>query len=495
MKRTMQSWASSIICYSLLSLLLFGCASYHTRSYKVQSAFANGNLSQAATEVNKSRILKKERNRLLYFLEAGTIESVRGNYLASNDYFEKAYLIIEDEKNSLGGEFLRYTMNPMMTDYTPENHEVIYIHYYKALNYLRLSDLDKALVEVKRMDNKIKRLDTKYKSKNKFQDDALIHLVMGIVYDAGADYNNAFIAYKNALKLYEGPYKTQLGISTPLQLKSDLIRTAYLSGFPEDGRRFEKQFGITYKPSPVGSGTALVIWQNGLTPIKTESGFTFTSQPGVAGNITFNSDEFVDGFSFPQPTDNNEKTSLNELRTFRVVLPKYTSRPPVFNSASLSISDGTNYNLYLVEDVEKVARQCLSDRLLREMSTVLIRIAIKKGTEIALRKAAENAKKEKDKNGLEAAALGVMLFNTFSEKADTRNWQTLPNAIFYTRIVKQPGNYQATFKFNGKKAEERIYQIPIKANDTYFFVQHTLGAEQIYPGYSQPQQSDTNRVD
>ena len=492
MKRTSKSWASSIVCFSLLSLLLFGCASYHTRSYKVQSAFANADLPRAANEVNKSRILKKNRNRLLFFLEAGTIESVRGNYAASNDYFEKAYLIIEDEKNNLGGEFLRYTMNPMMTDYTPENHEVIYIHYYKALNYLRLGELDKAMVEVKRMDNKIKRLDAKYQNKNKFQDDALIHLVMGLVYDAGADYNNAFIAYKNALKLYEGPYRTELGVAIPAQLKSDLIRTAYLSGFTEEGRRFEEKFSIKYKPVPQGSGTAIVIWQNGLTPIKTEAGFTFTSQPGVGGNITFNSNEFVDGFSFPQPTDNNERTSLNNMRTFRVVLPRYTSRPPVFNAATLSISDGTNYNLYLAEDVEKVARQCLNDRLLREMSTVLIRIAIKKGTEIALRKAAESAKKDNEKAGLEAAALGVMLFNTFSEKADTRNWQTLPNAIYYTRIVKQPGNYQATFKFSGRKSDERAYQIPITANNTYFFVQHTLGAEQVYPGHTPVPQGEAD---
>jgi len=481
MMHTLKTWVSNLVLACLISICFYGCASYHQRAFKVQQAFANGQLDRAASEVNASRILKKKRNKLLYYMEAGAIANVRGRYDESNAYLEKAYAALEDDQANIGNEALKYVMNPMMTDYRGENHEVIYIHYYKALNYLHLGNLDAALVEARRMENKLKRLNVKYKSKNKFQDDALIHLTMGLIYDANADYNNAFIAYRNAGNLYDGFYSAQLGISMPNQLKEDIIRTAYLSGFDTEGQRYEQKFNIKYKPNPKGSGTALIIWQNGLCPIKTEAGFTFTSQPGVGGNITFNSNGIVDGFSYPLPQDQNERANLTNLKSFRIAFPKYTSRLPLFNSASISVNDGTTYNLDLVENVEKVARVCLQDRFLNEMSTALIRIAIKKGAEAALRQAAKEAKKDNEKAGLEAAAVGLMLFNTFSEKADTRNWQTLPNAIFYTRVVKPEGKYAFTFNFNGAEKDSRTYEIPIKSNNTFFFTQHTLGANDVYP--------------
>ena len=63
------------------------------------------------------------------------------------------------------------------------------IHYYKALNFLKLNDREAALVECKRMNIKLNRLSDKYKSDNKYKKDAFIQILMGIIYDANDDYN------------------------------------------------------------------------------------------------------------------------------------------------------------------------------------------------------------------------------------------------------------------------------------------------------------------
>src|SRR5690606_26879271 len=100
------------------------------------------------------------------------------------------------------------------------------------------------LVECKRMNIRLNQLSDKYKSDNKYKRDAFIHLLMGIIYDANKDYNNAFIAYRNALEVYQTDYQKMFNLGPPEQLKQDLLRTAYLSGFNEELARFEKDLGM-----------------------------------------------------------------------------------------------------------------------------------------------------------------------------------------------------------------------------------------------------------
>ena len=59
-----------------------------------------------------------------------------------------------------------------------------------------------------------------------FCDDAFIHTLMGIIYQSTKDYNNAFIAYRNALDVYENEYAKMFHMSVPEQLQKDLVNTA-----------------------------------------------------------------------------------------------------------------------------------------------------------------------------------------------------------------------------------------------------------------------------
>ena len=85
------------------------------------------------------------------------------------------------------------------------------------------------------------------------------------------------------------------------------------------------------------------------------------------------------------------------------------------------------------------------------MSLALSRLAVKKLAEIAARPK-EDAK---NKNEKEALAFAIQVFTLASEKADTRNWQSLPHTIYYSRVPLSPG--RNVLKFNasaaGKSAE------------------------------------------
>ena len=70
---------------------------------------------------------------------------------------------------------------------------------------MKMGRFEEALVEVRRMEILLNQLDDKYKSEEKFNKDAFVHLLMGLVYDAQGDINNAFIAADTVI-LYENYY-------------------------------------------------------------------------------------------------------------------------------------------------------------------------------------------------------------------------------------------------------------------------------------------------
>jgi hypothetical protein len=109
-----------------------------------------------------------------------------------------------------------------------------------------------------------------------------------------------------------------------------------------------------------------------------------------------------------------------------------------------------------------------------EFSKALLRLAIKKGEELTLRK--------------ENAALGSVLgmINAVTEKADTRNWQTLPYSIYYSRIPLKEGENNLTFSLKGVdgKIVDHKFTYQVKKGQTLFHTFSSLECQaQGYPNY------------
>ena len=117
------------------------------------------------------------------------------------------------------------------------------------------------LVEVRKINIRLQQLNDKYPDhKNRYQRDAFAQLLMGLIYDAAGDWNNAFIAYRNAYDTYQSDYIRNFGLSSPEQLKKDLLRTAYLCGFQTELSQYETEFGMRYVPENASSFGQLVFF-------------------------------------------------------------------------------------------------------------------------------------------------------------------------------------------------------------------------------------------
>ncbi|HMX52177.1 MAG TPA: hypothetical protein PK709_20320, partial [Cyclobacteriaceae bacterium] len=234
----------STIIVSLM-MLVSACASFYEVSHNFNEQFENGNIDQALAELKSDKQYQKSNVQLLYYVNLGLLRSMKGDYVKSNKAFEKAYLFGEDYKVNYLAEAASYLTNPTITVYRGEDHEHLMPLYYKALNFMKMNQYEDALVECRRLNIRLQQLSDKYKNPKKYQRDAFIHNLMGIIYQANGDWNNAFIAYRNALEIYEDDYATMFNLSAPDQLKKDLLVSAWRMGFTDEYNTYRDKFGWT----------------------------------------------------------------------------------------------------------------------------------------------------------------------------------------------------------------------------------------------------------
>ncbi|MFN4082211.1 MAG: COG3014 family protein [Bacteroidia bacterium] len=458
----------------LFIVVFSGCSSYYQKNSKMMNAVYKGNFSLAAQILKDDKKMQKPaRNRLLFYLNKGTVLFLNNNFSESINYFRHADYFVEDYHKNVGNEALALISNPNITTYAGESFEQVMIHYYGALNYLMINDKESALIETKRMLSKMQRITDKYKNNNKYKVDAFAHLLAGIVYDANNDPNNAFIAYRNAYKIYKDDYSKKFNTDVPEQLKIDIIRTAYQTGFNDEVAFYEKEFNIKFNPSSLSNKTnAVVFWNNGFGPIKTQKSINFTVIPYAnhPGWVEFTNWDL--GISIPiKLDDDNQRKSLLDLKIIRMALPQYQTRNPVYQSATIKVNN-QNYQFQLAQNVNAIAYKSLEDRELAELSKGIMRVALKQLL-------AHQLKQQNQGSGL---GLAAQIYGAVSEQADTRNWQLLPHSIFYTRIPLHEGSQKLEFTATGSGGAKRNFTTeikPIKGN-TSFVIFNTLE----FSGYS-----------
>lgn len=448
--------------FILVAITVSSCATYYRQHYDFNAEFEKGDLEKALETLQKKENLAHSKSQFIYFVNNGLLLSVLGKYEESNEFFEKAFLFGEDYRINYINEAASYLTNPNLVMYRGEDHEHLMLLYFKALNFLKMNKAEQALVECRRLNIRLNQLSDKYSSEKKYQRDAFIHTLMGIIYQSTKDYNNAFIAYRNAVEIYENEYAGMFGLYVPEQLKKDLLSTAWWTGFAEEFDTFKIKFNMPdFKPVHP-EAELIFFWHNGLAPVKSEWNINFLLDHKSDNLIVFTNDQL--GLSFPFRVDEKEKkekSDLGQLEVLRVAFPRYIERDMYFRVASLK-SEGDSYDLELAEDISKIAFHSLRERMMLEFSKGLLRAAMKKAAEHSL-------KKEDERLG---ALIGVV--NAMTEKADTRNWQTLPHSIFYTRVPLKEGSNQVTFTIEA--GEDKVdYNFTYKA-DKYQTLFHTFSS-------------------
>lgn len=438
----------------LFALALNSCAStgrYQDKTADVQHYFAQQNFQAASDALDKNKFLKAKRNRLLYLLEKGKLEHMLGNYEASNRFLEEAYIMLDDRvRTNVGQAAAAKLTNPMAEPYKGEDFEKVTLHYYKALNFFQLGDPNAALVEARRINILLNQFNEKYKeNKNRYARDAFSQNLQGILYESIGDINNAFIAYRNSYEIYESNGGSYFEVPAPEQLKKDLMRTAKAMGFMEEYQFYKKKFPEiledNYHPAE-----AIIFWENGLGPQKDQ---TILSASTVGNTFIATYDDGENDLVIP--ISSNADIGINAL-----AIPRYRQRQSYYRGAGIVLPQGGEKPLELSQSFFPIARQSLRDRMLRETLDMILRLGAKRGTSKLLGSLVKEISGDDSAGKATETILGAA--GAIVEKADTRNWQSLPATISYVRVPLQEGDNTFQIKRYGNNVDYDTITIPYR---------------------------------
>ena len=212
---------------SLYLFFLSGCISTDIYNNETNSLLASKNSIEANKFLLKNKPSKK--NQLLYLLDLGMTQHWNKQYQESNATLEMAKKYFDEQDTySLSQLFSKMIINDNISEYTGNIAEEIYVHIFKALNYISLNKVDEAWVEVRQIDEKFDLLQRDYNysdlidnnilNSNKvlenhpFHNSALanwigmlIYRSQGLMDDARIDYDNIKLAFNKQHELY--PFK------------------------------------------------------------------------------------------------------------------------------------------------------------------------------------------------------------------------------------------------------------------------------------------------
>ena len=428
-----QNWLH-LVCFLLPVLLMLSCTSH----YSSKSGGISYNQGQETP-------IPGERD-VLYFMNKGLAAHYDREYSISNSYFEKAELKIEAlYARSISRHSASIISNDYPIAYRGEDFENVMINLFAALNYAYLGKLEDALVEARKVDNKLNIINARYEhgQKNVYDEDAFVRFVMGLLYEAMHDYSNALVSYKKAIAGYE-KYRTLYDVQIPAVLLRKLLDTCKSLGLENLRRHYRLKFSeispaaiVSYRPF----GEVYFFHYNGMIPEKVEAAYVTT---------------LFDGYDL------------------KIAVPKFEHRPYLIRKCNIHLRSLTRGKTYTTstapgEDIGAIAVKNLENRISRITAKAVARFSAKylaaKGVRTAV------TEEFGDLWGLLAERV-INHVNLATEKADLRYWSFLPDRIDIASIQLPPDNYDVTIEAldAGQDTVEfiRLGEIRLSAGDRKF---------------------------
>ena len=174
------------VVFLILIIFLSSCATYQGNVREARSLMEQGRFSEALVQL-KTLADKSSNDQLVYLLDYATALQAAGDFNESNKYFIKADKLADiQDYTSLSLETGSFLMGEEMVQYKGDDFEIILINAMTAINYLNMGDLDNAMVEVRRLNEKLSRF--RLEAKRKFTDNALALYLSAIIYEANKNW-------------------------------------------------------------------------------------------------------------------------------------------------------------------------------------------------------------------------------------------------------------------------------------------------------------------
>lgn len=458
----------------LAGLLLGGCAShwqdlfvsYSDQMVPLRNQLLLGHAAEALPKVREST--PGDDTYVLDQLERGRVAWLAGQDGVSKQGFAAADSRLAWEDNQAqyrlshgldqAGSLLT---NDQTMAYRARDYERTMLHHYLALNYLQRGDAEGALVEVRRA-NQVQeralkaRADEVRKAKEESEEaeadtaaegemrqlmsrgapelDRLIGQVKngfqnaytfyfsGVLYEAAGDLNDAWVDYQRGYQIAPDNQS----------LQDALLRLARLRGSVDELKETEKRVGRKAPPLTRDQGQLVVLFEDGLIPARRE-------------------------IFLPLPIS----TSSGDFRTFTVAVPYYDNRASDTGPLTVSVGKRVEQTSKLVR-LEALAAKDLQERLPGMLTRQALRLVAK-----------EQLRRSAAKEGGDVGNILVGIFNTLSERADTRSWLTLPAEASSWQGMLPAGDVNLTL---GAGAAQRQLPLTIHSGRTTLVWVQRLGA-------------------
>ena len=426
------------------------------------------------------------QSRVLYGMDRGMTLHLAGRYSQSNAVLEQA----EEEIDKLYTRKIRtetaaFFTNDTVLPYEGDPYEQVMVNVVKALNYAVMGQLNEALVEARRLDNRLNVIADKVKDKDGYRDDGFARYLTGILYEAAGDLNNAFIAYRKASDAYEairGWARTPM----PVALRADLLRTAEALHLTTEFEEYRQKFPeTTWQPSQQQSQLAqvVVISYNGRAPQKEDQFIDLPISLDAVQLVLLN--RGLGGQSHNRRDQRAVDSVLYGLngRVVRVALPRLLLQKThvAYDHINLIAKSGgtVTAKTELAQNVSSLAEKSLSDRLPGITTKALARAAIKFSAAEAATRGAQAAAGHDN-----AAWVGLLVgllakgLVVASEEADKRSWRTLPDEIHLARMWVPPGDYEARISpiggQGGNPKGDIVRSLTLQAGQTTFLIERVM---------------------
>jgi hypothetical protein len=319
------------------------------------------------------------KDQLVYILDYATALQQAGRYKDSATQFSKAEKIADiQDYHSLSKIATAAVLSEEMVQYKGDDYEKVLINALNAVNFLELGELDDALVEVRRLNQKLYKF--KYEAKRDYEQNPFAYYLSALIWEADRKWDDAYISYKNTFDLVPDFYP----------LHEDMIRAAIRAQRPEDVEKWKKQFPeVQVKPewSDRTMGEIVFIHQQGWGPRKQ-----------------------------PRP----------EAPRFPYLVPVYSRT----KAARLIVNDKPAATTIPIFSVQQVAIKTLNDDYARLVASRVGGVVAK----------AVVADQIRQKNKLLGEVAWIAM--NVADRADLRQWSTLPEGFQIARYPVKAGKYK-----------------------------------------------------
>jgi hypothetical protein len=398
----------------ILSLfLLVGCSTYQRHVREARGEMAAGSPAKAA-ELLEERANKEGDDQILYMLDYGLALHEAGEIEKSNKVFIEVDRLAEvKDYISLTREMGSLFLSEALIQYKSERFENILINSYLALNFTLLGHYESALVECRRIDQKLykMKLDNEDTRKSYFA-----RYLSAMIWEEQKNWDSAYIDYKNAYAID----------SSLKYIGKDLIRSAWRARRYEELAKWQKLYPeiklSEVKKEARTRGELVFIYQQGWIPRKAPRPENFRFPYLVPQHSGFTEAIVeVNGQRQSEPTDMLYRVGAEAIRTLE-----------------------NDYKYLVAKKVAGfIAKEIAADQIRQKNETL--------------------------------GALALIAMHA-ADQADLRQWSTLPNSFQITKVSLPEGEHQVKVYARGSSGEKLIYdqKVQIKKGQKTFITERTF---------------------